>query len=244
MAMGAAEAVGWIGTGLTALWFLSPAPTFRGIVRCKSVGTYDAMPYLMTLLQCILWLSYSMITPDRSLVFITNVLGASLELLWCLLYLRYSDQKRHMATKLLLVAILWLGATLLIQSPMESMVRMKPLKHGETTRTEFMGMLCVIANIISYAAPLGVFRQVVRTRSVDSMPLGLSVAATCSSSCWCVYAFLKSDVWVLIPNINGVFLGFVQLGLYTYYCRGPSNVDPCEGETSARGLQGASRLIP
>merc|ERR1711974_171590 len=81
-----------------------------------------------------------------------------------------------------------------------------------------LGLACVVANVIAYASPLAVVRQVVRTKSVDSMPLGISVATLLNSMVCLSYALLMGDPWVLIPNACGVVLGVVQLGIYGVYC--------------------------
>mmetsp|Transcript_166619 Transcript_166619/g.319823 ORF Transcript_166619/g.319823 Transcript_166619/m.319823 type:complete len:135 (+) Transcript_166619:65-469(+) len=93
----------------------------------------------------------------------------------------------------------------------------KPLKPGDTLQTDFMGVLCLLINILMYGAPLGVVRQVIRTRSVEFMPLGLSLFTLMCSSSWFVYSFLVSDLWIFVPSASGVVLGILQLIIYSMY---------------------------
>mmetsp|Transcript_935 Transcript_935/g.1378 ORF Transcript_935/g.1378 Transcript_935/m.1378 type:complete len:95 (-) Transcript_935:80-364(-) len=70
-----------------------------------------------------------------------------------------------------------------------------------------------------YGAPLGAARRVINTRSVESMPIALSVAGLASSILWALYATLLSDRWVGIPNYIGTVLGLIQIAIYLMYCR-------------------------
>jgi hypothetical protein len=61
---------------------------------------------------------------------------------------------------------------------------------------------------------------VVRTRSVEFMPLGLSLATLLCAAAWSVYAVYVGDATILVPNIMGVALASAQLALYARYCGG------------------------
>jgi hypothetical protein len=61
---------------------------------------------------------------------------------------------------------------------------------------------------------------VVRTKSVEFMPLSLSVGTLLCAASWSVYAIYVGDATILVPNILGVLLAIVQLGLYATYCGG------------------------
>ena len=62
-----------------------------------------------------------------------------------------------------------------------------------------------------YAAPLNVVRLVARTKSVEFMPLGLTVGTLACSVAWTAYALLVADLSILVPNLCGDVLGVVEV---------------------------------
>ncbi|KAK8968544.1 Bidirectional sugar transporter SWEET4 [Platanthera guangdongensis] len=51
-------AVGIIGNAIALGLFLSPLPTFIRIWKKKSVEEFSVIPYVATLLNCMLWMVY------------------------------------------------------------------------------------------------------------------------------------------------------------------------------------------
>ena len=62
-------------------------------------------------------------------------------------------------------------------------------------------------------------RTVVSTKSVEFMPLPLSVCTLFCAAAWTSYALYVGDIYILIPNSAGLLLGLAQLILYGMYCR-------------------------
>jgi len=214
------DVVSWAGTLCAVLLFASPAPTFRNIVREGAVRNFDALPYLLALLQCSLWVSYSVITPNRLPSLLTNLCGAGLELIWCILYLSFSSERTAFATKFVVVVAAWIlltGVDVLTVPHMQAWQRHR-LKPQDSIQTEALGLICVVFNIMMYAAPLGIVKRVIQTGSVEYMPLGLSVCTLLCSSTWTAYSLMVNDIWMLIPNASGVLLGVVQLVIYSWFC--------------------------
>eukprot|EP00897_Mesotaenium_endlicherianum_P005931 jgi/Mesen1/5366/ME000268S04565 len=60
---------------------------------------------------------------------------------------------------------------------------------------------------------------VLRTRSVEFMPLQLSLNGFICSSVWSLYGVYVRDIFVVLPNLFGTVLGIVQLVIY-YIIRG------------------------
>merc|ERR1712150_330131 len=92
------------------------------------------------------------------------------------------------------------------------------------TAEEVIGVVADVFNALMYGSPLGVMFTVIKTRSVESMPLGLTVGCLFASICWGSYAFWVGDPFMGLPNDVGVILGICQVALYIRYRKSPGTV--------------------
>lgn len=220
------DVVSWAGTICAVLLFASPAPTFSNIVREGAVRNFDALPYLLALLQCLLWVSYAVITPNRLPSLLTNLCGAGFELIWCMLYFVYTSDRAKFGKQFIVVVAVWMVLTGVdvLTVPHIQMWHRHRLKPEDSIQTEALGLICVVFNILMYAAPLGIAKRVIQTGSVEYMPLGLSICTLLCSSTWTAYSLMVNDIWLLIPNFSGVVLGVAQLFIYFWF-RGGAQPD-------------------
>ncbi|XP_019235088.1 PREDICTED: bidirectional sugar transporter SWEET12-like isoform X2 [Nicotiana attenuata] len=84
-------------------------------------------------------------------------------------------------------------------------------------RGQAVGWICLVFSLCVFVAPLGIVRQVIKTKSVKYMPLLLSVFLTLSAVMWFFYGLLVKDINIAIPNILGFILGIFQMVLYIIY---------------------------
>ncbi|EAZ43904.1 hypothetical protein OsJ_28526 [Oryza sativa Japonica Group] len=91
--------------------------------------------------------------------------------------------------------------------------------HTHQRRSLVVGILCVIFGTIMYSSPLTIMSQVVKTKSVEYMPLLLSVVSFLNGICWMSYALIRFDIFITIPNGLGVLFALIQLILYAIYYR-------------------------
>lgn len=115
---------------------------------------------------------------------------------------------------------------------------------GEGRRAGYVGNVADVLSLLMYAAPLSVVADVIRTKSVEFMPLGLSLGTLLTTSMWTAYALWVGDLNIGLPNHVGTVLGFAQVGVYSSFVRGssakfvPRNVDiPVLGEDMGDGWQ-------
>ncbi|XP_008237119.1 PREDICTED: bidirectional sugar transporter SWEET5-like [Prunus mume] len=204
--------VGIIGNVISFFLFTSPFTTFLKIIKQKSVGEFKADPYVATLLNCAMWSFYGMpfVHPDSVLVVTINGCGFVIELIYIAIFLTYSSNAKRR----------WILIALLVEVIFFAVVVFVTLHFLHTTkgRSMIIGILCIVFNIIMYASPLTIMKMVIKTKSVKYMPFTLSLANFCNGIVWLIYALIKFDPYILVPNGLGSISGLVQLILYaTYY---------------------------
>ncbi|KAG4958215.1 hypothetical protein JHK82_034971 [Glycine max] len=204
--------VGIIGNIISGCLFLSPVPTFVRIWKKGSVEQYSAVPYLATLMNCMVWTLYGlpMVHPHSLLVVTINGAGCVIEIIYVTLFLLYSDRTKRLRvflclfSELIFITLLTLLTFTLIHS----------IKH----RSAIVGTICMLFNIAMYASPLSVMKLVITTKSVEYMPFFLSLASFGNGVSWTTYALIPFDPFIAIPNGIGTTFSVAQLILYaTYY---------------------------
>ncbi|KAG0484741.1 hypothetical protein HPP92_008820 [Vanilla planifolia] len=85
--------VGIIGNVISLSLFLSPVPTFIRICKNKSVEQFSQIPYIATLLNCMLWMLYGLpiVKTNNILVLTINTAGTAIELTYVFIYIIYSN---------------------------------------------------------------------------------------------------------------------------------------------------------
>ncbi|XP_059289626.1 bidirectional sugar transporter SWEET1-like [Lycium ferocissimum] len=202
---------GILGNAATLFLFLVPTFTFKRIIKNKSTEQFSGIPYVMTFLNCLLsaWYGLPFITSGNILVATINGAGASIELVYVLIFFLYAPnkQKGKILAMFFLVLLAFAGAALV------SVLAF----HGKN-RKLFCGTVATIFSIVMYASPMSIIRLVIRTKSVEFMPFFLSFAVVISCSCWFIYAMLGMDPFIGTSTGVGLGLGIVQLILYFIYC--------------------------
>ncbi|KAH8944717.1 hypothetical protein BDL97_13G127300 [Sphagnum fallax] len=216
--------LGIIGNIIAICLFTSPLRTFWDIVKKKDVQEYSGIPYVCTLLNCMLWVVYGM--PDvqlQVLVVTINAAGCMIETGYLTTYLIFAPKRLRMKV-LKLLAIVAVGFVFVVVLILE-------LVHDKTRRKLIIGTLCVVFAVGMYASPLTIMRMVIRTHSVEFMPFLLSLFNFLNGLVWFGYAFVGGlDIFIAIPNGIGALLGLAQLALYAFY----KNATPARMERAGK----------
>ncbi|XP_008777044.1 bidirectional sugar transporter SWEET4-like [Phoenix dactylifera] len=204
-------AVGILGNVIALGLFLSPVPTFYRIWKKGSVEQFSPAPYLATLLNCMFWVVYGLplVHPGSTLVLTINGSGSLIEFFYVFLFILYSEGPRRLRVLLILLAEIAFVAAVAL-----SVIEAAP---DYDRRTLIVGILCVFFGTMMYAAPLSVMRLVIQTKSVEYMPLFLSIASFFNGACWTTYALIRFDLFITIPNALGVLFAVAQLVLHATY---------------------------
>ncbi|XP_021898676.1 bidirectional sugar transporter SWEET1-like [Carica papaya] len=214
---------GIFGNATALFLFLAPTITFKRIIKSRSTEQFSGIPYVMTLLNCLLsaWYGLPFVSKNNLLVSTINGTGAVIEGIYVLLFLIFAPKKEKAKIFGLLVLVLSVFSTVALVSLLAL--------HG-TTRKLFCGLAATIFSIIMYASPLSIMRLVIRTKSVEFMPFFLSLFVFLCGTSWFVYGLLGRDPFVAIPNGFGCALGTAQLILYFIYHKNQSAAEKASDE--------------
>ncbi|XP_062159019.1 bidirectional sugar transporter SWEET1 [Alnus glutinosa] len=198
---------GIFGNATALFLFLAPMITFKRIIWHKSTEDFSGIPYVMTLLNCLLsaWYGLPFVSPNNMLVSTINGTGAAIEFIYVVIYIIYAPKKEKAKISGLLMFVLTVFSTVALVSIFAL--------HGKS-RKLFCGFAATIFSIIMYASPLSIMRTVIRTKSVEFMPFFLSLFVFLCGTSWFVFGLLGHDPFVSVPNGFGCGLGAVQLILY------------------------------
>ncbi|KAI3731398.1 hypothetical protein L1987_62586 [Smallanthus sonchifolius] len=200
---------GLLGNIISTGVYFAPLPTFIEICKRKSTMGFQSLPYVVSLFSALLWLFYAFIKGgDTFLLISINTLGTFIESIYIIIFLVYAtpDTKKQTMKGLTGVMVLCLAISLGTFFSFEGQ-----------TRVLVVGWICVGISVCVFAAPLTIVFQVVRTKSVEFMPLSLSCFLTLSATMWFAYGIALRDICVTVPNVLGFLLGVFQMGLYAYY---------------------------
>ncbi|KFK28013.1 hypothetical protein AALP_AA8G460200 [Arabis alpina] len=204
--------VGIIGNVISFGLFCAPIPTIAKIWKMKSVSEFKPDPYVATVLNCMMWTFYGLpfVHPDSLLVITINGTGLFMELVYVTIFFIFASASvRKKITIAMVIEVIFMALVVFCTLY---------FLHTTKQRSMLIGILCIVFNVIMYAAPLTVMKLVIQTKSVKYMPFFLSLANLMNGVVWVIYACLKFDPYILIPNGLGTLSGITQLVLYaTYY---------------------------
>ncbi|PHU13547.1 Bidirectional sugar transporter SWEET14 [Capsicum chinense] len=204
-----AFAFGVLGNIISFIVFLSPIPTFYTIYKKKTAEGYQSIPYVIALFSSMLWIYYAFLKTNVTLLITINSFGIFIETIYVGLYLFYAPKKARVQTgkMLLLTVVGGFGAIVLVTQ----------FLFKGVVRGQVVGWICLIFALSVFVAPLGIVRQVIKTKSVEYMPLLLSVFLTLSAVMWFFYGLLLKDINIAAPNVLGFIFGVLQIVLYAIY---------------------------
>ncbi|KAK7282088.1 hypothetical protein RIF29_10622 [Crotalaria pallida] len=201
---------GLLGNIISFMVFLSPMPTFYQIYKKKNAEGYQSLPYVVALFSSMLWIYYAFVKGESSLLLITiNSFGCVIETIYLAMFLFYASKNTRLSTIKLLLLLNVFGYGGMLLSTLY-------LSKG-SKRLSIIGWICLAFNISVFAAPLGIMRRVIKTKSVEFMPFTLSFFLTLNAVMWFFYGLLLKDYYIAFPNTLGFVFGIIQMVLYLIY---------------------------
>ncbi|CAJ1972346.1 unnamed protein product [Sphenostylis stenocarpa] len=193
--------------------YAAPTVTFKRVIRKKNTEEFSCIPYIIALLNSLLYTWYGLPIVSNKwenfpLVTVNGV-GALFELSYVLIYFWFSSPKGKVKVAMTAGAVLTVFGVIAITSAFAF-----PDHHH---RKLLVGSISLGVSIALYASPLIAMKKVIETKSVEFMPLPLSLSSLLTSLLWMTYGLLIRDIFVAGPNVVGTPLGILQLVLHCKY---------------------------
>ncbi|XP_063343127.1 sugar transporter SWEET1 [Pelmatolapia mariae] len=186
--------VGMFSTGLTDL---------KKMRESKSTDNIQFLPFLTTCLNNLGWMYYGILKRDQTIILV-NIIGALLQLLYIIMYFRYTKQKRLVSSQTLTAGIVlicgWLYFTMF-------------LTDGDI-RLSQLGLTCSVVTVSMYLSPLTDLVEIVRSGNVQCLSFPLTVATFFTSTSWVFYGLQLSDYYIVVPNTPGIFTSLIRFYLF------------------------------
>ncbi|XP_062192499.1 bidirectional sugar transporter SWEET11-like [Phragmites australis] len=229
---------GVAGNIISFLVFLAPVTTFLQVYRKKSTGGFSSVPYVVALFSSVLWVFYALVKTNSRPLLTINALGFGVEAAYIVFYLVYAPRRARVRTIAYFLLLDVSAFALVVVSTLYLVAR--------PYRVKFLGSVCLAFSMAVFAAPLSIIVKVVKTKSVEFMPISLSFCLTLSAVAWFCYGLFTKDPYVMYPNVGGFFFSCIQMGLYFWY-RKPRNVNavlPTTTDGAAPTLKGQVIELP
>ncbi|KAI7732305.1 hypothetical protein M8C21_010044 [Ambrosia artemisiifolia] len=202
-------AFGLMGNFVSFMVFVSPLPTFYKIYKKKSSEGFQSIPYVVGLFSAMLWIYYALLKGNAMLLITINSVGIVIQTFYLCVFVFYAPKKAKMESLKLIMLFIVIGFGLIV-------LLTQFLTKG-AQRGVIVGWVCLVFALCVFVAPLGVLRQVIKTKSVEYMPILLSLALTLSAVMWFFYGLFLGDLNIAIPNTLGFTFGIIQIILYFLY---------------------------
>ncbi|KAJ0765811.1 putative SWEET sugar transporter [Helianthus annuus] len=165
-------------------------PTFYKIITKKSTEGFQSIPYVVALFSSMIWIYYATLKSDATLLITINAFGCVIETLYISIYIAYAPKDIKIQTTKLVVSLNFVGFWIIALST-------HYLAEGPT-RAMILGWICLVVSVSVYAAPLSIMKKVIRTKSVEFMPFGLSFFLSISAVTWFFYGLFQKDIYIAV----------------------------------------------
>lgn len=211
------------GTGLVVLknlasfasaaTYTSLAPQMYRIYKNQSPGEKSHFPLVGMLLNCHLWTIYWLMMHKIFPIFVATLFGELLSFIYLFIYIKYAGKQRSYAVKTLVVTV---GILAIVTIYIILGVYGLTGQSYDGVR-KVLGYIADVAAICFYGSPMERIHRVLKTKSVEPIPIHMCCMGAITNGLWLVYGILTSDIFVIIPNIFTITLTTTQLVLYVTF---------------------------
>lgn len=186
---------------------LSPMGIILRVSRLRNTGELDGLQFLTILVSACVWMLYGLLKPDTAIA-LTNSTALILGGYYVSTYHSHCKNryyKGYLEMYYKLASILLVGLSLFI------------ISVGSSFAMAYIGIVGAMMSTIAYAAPLAAIRIVIRDKSSATMPAEVCIGNFICAALWVAYGSAIRDKYIFTPNMFGVLVGSLQIGILIIY---------------------------
>ncbi|KAI4307143.1 hypothetical protein L6164_030360 [Bauhinia variegata] len=229
-------AVAVLGNAASVSLYAAPTVTFKRVIKKKSTEEFSCVPYVIALLNSLLFTWYGLPVVSykwENFPLVTvNGVGIVFELSFVLIYLWYASPKGKVKVAMVAIPVLlvFMAAALVSVFAFQDH-RQRKLVVGSTG---------LVVSVAMYGSPLIVMKKVIKTKSVEFMPLPLCLCSFFASVLWLTYGIIVRDIFIAGPSLVGTPLSILQLVLHCKYWKRRVVEEPNKGDLEKGNLEKVS----
>eukprot|EP00392_Amoebophrya_sp_AT5.2_P002764 g2769.t1 len=195
----------------------APLPEVAQIISVKNTGCKESLSYVCIACTGMQWCLYGisayLYTGNHGFLVVVyaNIVGACMGVYYSFSFFRFVSEASMQFARMKLYMTLGVSAFLL------QLLLFFRLPHEQCLLAS--GCVSATLSVLVTISPLATLPTVLESRSVESMPVELSVVSFVSSWLWLACGLLLNDWWILIPNIVGILVGVVTCYLIFGYSK-------------------------
>lgn len=199
------EISGWIGFGLTILYYLAPIPTFFEVLKGKmnfeeTPGFFVSSCYL----NSFLWFIYGQLTFSAQVKY-SHLIGACVSLCLMSIYILGEIQK-YLIDSILNSLIVIIGTW--------AIYRILVLVYEES---RIAGKFCLLTSCFMYIYPMIILFRVLKEKNYKLITINSACIYLFSSIAWIIYGLLAFDDYLILPYSIGIAISCLQIIVYLIY---------------------------
>ncbi|XP_071946929.1 sugar transporter SWEET1-like [Antedon mediterranea] len=198
--------VGLSATVSSIAFFLAGIPTCLKIRKQGSTKNIEIFPYIACSVSCIFWLKYGLLQHDVSVTRV-NIIGVVFQWFYVLVFYLNTLEKSVVHQKFFYASCVVFPVLIYI----------KFMVRDHFSAVNRLGLICCTTSVITYGSPLASIKEVIRTKSTESMAFPLCLANFLVAVQWLYYGHLVMDIYLQVPNFFGSLLGLFQLMFFVIY---------------------------
>ena len=220
----AKEIFGWVATGLTMCFYISPVIPFINVFKGRL--NYEDTPAIIittSYVNCFCWYIYGdMISSDQ--IKMCNMIGAISSLILICIYLIY--ELRKYAVDAILNALIIITGTYAVYRGLTVVIDDEVI----------IGKICIGTSCVVFLSPIQLIYRVVKEKNYFLIPIYTAWVSLASTSCWVTYGIGLKDFNIVFPNAIGIILAILQIFIYLNYKRNYPSIGDKEF-TSTIGIE-------
>jgi solute carrier family 50 protein (sugar transporter) len=195
------------------MMILSPTPAVYKMHRTKAIGNTSIVSLVSVFANCHVWTLQGLLTHNWFPVFSTFVSGDFIAIVYMLVFLRNTPDRRQ-AWKViaLYAAVLAIITTYAVLGGLGVFTSL-----GRDRVNDVMGYLAVCVTLVLYSSPFLKIKDVVKYKTGVFIPIHMVVAGTFNNAMWIVYTPMSGLWFLFVTNVCCATLGVAQLVVYMIY---------------------------